>query len=386
MPRIGRRNRIGKVRLFCSGIMLVVCWLMVQGCSTKDPVRIGFSGELTGRNADLGVHGRNGAMLAVESLNQNGGINGRPIELLVRDDGGTPEGARTADTALIEAGVVAIVGHMTSGQSVAGLTVTEKAGKVMLSPTTSTSRLTGIDDHFLRIQPTITAAASGLARLVRSQYRIRQLAIIADEDNRAYSEAFQQAFRSAFDETGGQVTAAVGYSSSSQPDFDRMLLPIITPDMEGLLIIASSQDTAFIAQHARISGFSGQLFSSGWAQTEDLIHDGGQAVEDLIMVADYDTDSQQPAFQHFGKRYRERFGRPPIFAAAQAYEAVMVLAEALKQTRGDEAGLKQALLNIRDFNGLVGTITMDPYGDVIRTQFVVTVKNGAFQTVSAIGP
>ena len=353
-------------------------------CTDNDPIPIGFSGELTGSNADLGVQGRNGAILAVESVNESGGINGRPIELIVRDDGGTPAGAKAADSALIEAKVVAIIGHMTSGQSMAALPVTEKADMLMLSPTTSTSLLTGIDDHFLRIQPAITAAAGKLAGIAKSQYRTERIVVIADQDNLAYSDAFRKAFVDAFEKTGGHRSENLFFSSSSHPDFDELMQPISPSNVDGILIIASAKDTAFIAQHLRNNGFSCPLFSSGWAQTNTLIQNGGKAVEGLILVADYDIDSRKPAFETFRLRYRERFGRPPTFAAAQSYEAMNLLAKALKQTGGKKSGLKEALLGINDFQGLLGSIKMDPYGDVIRTQFVVMVKNGNFRTLSAI--
>ena len=366
------------------GIVAAAIGLIIQSCSMADPIKLGFSGELTGRHAELGVQGRNGAILAVESINAEGGISGRPIDLIVHDDKGKPEGARSADRALIDAGVVAIIGHMTSGQSVAALPVCEKAGVLMLSPTTSTSRLTGIDDHFLRIQPTITSAAGGLARLARNHYSSGRIAIIADQDNQAYTQAFQKAFTEVYLASGGTVSITTLFASSSRPDFGTELKPIFDRGSDGLLVIASARDTAFIAQHARLNGFSAPIFSSGWAQTGDLIHNGGQAVEGLIMVADYDTNSQAPEFEAFTTRYQERFGRPPTFAAAQAYEAVMVLSTALERTSGRKKGLKKAVLNNRNFSGLVGEIAMDPYGDVVRTQFVVTVKNGRFETLSPL--
>jgi len=367
-----------------AGMIIIIVFSVFLACTGNAPVLIGFSGELTGSNADLGVQGRNGAILAVESVNESGGINGRPIELIVRDDGGTPAGAKAADSELIEANVVAIVGHMTSGQSMAALPVTEKAGMLMLSPTTSTSLLTGIDDHFLRVQPAITATAGKLARIARSKYRMRQVVVIADQDNLAYSDAFRKAFVDSFEKTGGHLSQNLFFSSSSHPDFDELMQPISPLNVDGLLIVASAKDTAFIAQHLRNNGFPCPLFSSGWAQTDTLIQNGGKAVEGLILVADYDTDSRKPAFEDFRQKYRKRFGRPPTFAAAQSYEAVNLLVKALKQTGGNRSGLKEVLLGINDFQGLLGSIKMDTYGDVIRTQFIVTVKNGHFQTLSAI--
>jgi len=126
------------------------------------------------------------------------------------------------------------------------------------------------------------------------------------------------------------------------------------------------------------------LFTSAWSLTEALIHNGGRAVEGILIVADYDDTSQAPALQEFRRLFRERYNREPIFAAAHAYEAMMVLAAALKITGGSSRGLKQALLSIKNFPGLVGEISFDRFGDVQRTEFLVTVRQGAFQTLAHI--
>ncbi|MFO7717430.1 MAG: ABC transporter substrate-binding protein, partial [Desulfohalobium sp.] len=88
------------------------------GACGQDPIRIGFAVPLTGVYSDLGVHGRNGATLAVEEINDRGGIHGRSLRLLPRDDGNSAAQAKAVDRELIDQGVVAIIGHMTSSQSV----------------------------------------------------------------------------------------------------------------------------------------------------------------------------------------------------------------------------------------------------------------------------
>ncbi|MGM0427217.1 MAG: ABC transporter substrate-binding protein, partial [Thermodesulfobacteriota bacterium] len=89
------------------------------GCDReKEPIKLGFSGCLTGRLSDLGTSGRNGAILAVEQVNEAGGINGRPVELIVRDDRQNKAEALRVDQELMAEGVVAIIGHMTSTMSI----------------------------------------------------------------------------------------------------------------------------------------------------------------------------------------------------------------------------------------------------------------------------
>ena len=79
-------------------------FVLFSGCQNSEPIKIGFSGGLTGRLADLGLNGRNGVILAVEEINRNGGVAGRQIELLIRDDRQDPDVARTVDEELITKG------------------------------------------------------------------------------------------------------------------------------------------------------------------------------------------------------------------------------------------------------------------------------------------
>ena len=128
------------------------CWLaglalMLGACGPKEPVRIGFIGELTGNSADLGEAGRNGAMLAIETINLAGGINGQRVELLARDTGSTPESATRSADELLDAKVVAVIGPMTSGMTKAILPAHEAAKVVLISPTATAISLSGQNDY-----------------------------------------------------------------------------------------------------------------------------------------------------------------------------------------------------------------------------------------------
>ena len=360
--------------------------LPLSGCANRSPIRIGFAGELTGRQADLGVHGRNGAQLAVETINAAGGVAGRPIELVVRDDRGTPEGAQTADRELMGKGVVAIIGHMTSAQTVAGRSATEPAKMVLFSPAASTPELSGLDDFFFRITPTHLDQANILAQHVYHKRGLARIAVIYDTDNAAYAESYADAFAKSLESMGGQVVARISFASSRDPNLASLVTELRIANPAGLLIIASPLDTALLAQHTRLSGWNVPLFSSAWAQTEGLIQNGGQAVEGIEIMIAFDVNSQSAAYQKFKTRYQASFGHAPTFAAGEAYEVVLVLAAALGKTGGRAEGLPQALLKTHDFEGLIGKISLDAYGDVARTLFLVSIRNGEFVTLAAVEP
>ncbi|MCX7682261.1 MAG: TIGR01906 family membrane protein [Anaerolineae bacterium] len=372
---------------------LIIVLLLASGCAGRRPIRVGFAGELTGHQSDLGVAGRNGVLLAVETINAGGGIAGRPIELLVRDNYGTREGARAATRELIEAGVVAIIGPMTSTQSEAAIPVAEKAGVVILSPTAATPELSRRDDHFLRLNTPSIGEARLLARHIYQQRGLRRMAGIYDTDNAAYTYSYWRAFADAYRALGGEITDGLGFPSSKRPDFAPLLATLRTGNPEGLLIIASALDTALIAQRARLEGWEIPLFGCYWAYTEVLLYNGGRAVEGMELVVSFDMNSSAPAFQDFCTRYQARFGHPPTFPAALSYETMLVLAAALDKIDGrgtwsaeQRERLRQALLETRDFPGLTGPISLNEYGDTARTQFLVAIRDGQFVRLTAFEP
>jgi branched-chain amino acid transport system substrate-binding protein len=365
---------------------IVIVVSLLSGCASRESIQVGFAGELTGKHADLGVQGRNGAQLAVETINAAGGVASRSIELLARDDLGTPGGTQAADRELIDAGVVAIIGHMTSAQTMSALPVTEGTGLVLFSPTASTSDLSDLDDHFFRVAPVNSAEAHTLARHVYRQRGLTRMAVIYDADNATYTQTYWAAFVEAYRALGGQVADEMSFSSAEEPDFAPLVAELQASDPDGLLIIASAFDTALIAQQTRVGDWQVSLFATGWAQTETLPQNGGQAVEGLEIAVTYDANSQTPAFLDFQARYQARFGRAPTFAAAYAYEAVLMLAAALERTSGQAEGLRQALLETQDFEGLIGTISLDEYGDVVRSNFMFGIQDGQFVTLAASEP
>ncbi|MBI5602892.1 MAG: ABC transporter substrate-binding protein [Deltaproteobacteria bacterium] len=362
------------------GVILLIGSLSFQleGCIKKKPILIGFSAQLTGRQAELGVQERNGVQLAIETINEAGGVAGHKIELLVRDDLGVPEKAKEADQELIKAGVHAIIGHATSAQAVAGLEVTNPAKVIMLSPTVSSPKLSGLDDYFFRVYPSFKDSAQAFAEYTYRREGVTRLAVIYDNDNAAYAKTYSTAFAEKFQSIGGKIADEVSFSSKAQPDFTSLLLKLRRSKANGLLIIASDVDTALITQRSRLMNWEIRRYSSAWAQTETLIKNGGQAVEGLKIEQAYAVSSQSRGFLDFQTRYQARFGQAPSFGAAFGYEAALVLAAALEKTGGKAEGLRQALTGIRDFRGLMDTFSFDRFGDVERPFYLSTIRGGKF--------
>ena len=361
-------------------LFLILIYIL-SSCKSNDPIRIGFTAGLTGKNASLGIDGRDGAILAAEMLNATGGVNGRIIELIIEDDLGTPEGALAADTTLINKNVTAVIGHMTSEASTASWSAVKDSGMLFLSPTVSTPLLAGLDDNFFRLIVVNAYPAASLENYAYTELGIRKIVIFYDQDNLAFTGTYRDGFIAPFLHDGGEIIASHAFSSSQAPDFTPALLEAQAAGADGIFVLASAMDTALLAQQANLVNLNAQILTSNWAFTDDLIQNGGQAVDNILTVVSHDENNQSPAYLAFKTAFFERFGRNPTFAAGYGYEAVLVLASALEKTQGEKNGLAEALLEIKDFQGVHGKITFDPYGDVERTLYLITVENGKMKTL-----
>jgi branched-chain amino acid transport system substrate-binding protein len=373
-----------------SGIMIPILLVgffgaFIPGCQELRPIKVGFVGGLTGRNAALGVDGRDGVLLAFDEINEAGGIQGRSLELVIRDDLATPEGALAADQELIDEQVVAIIGHMTSETMMGAWPLVEQSGVVFFSPTVSTPQISGLDDNFFRLMPANTVQAEQLASYAIDKLAIASVVVFYDEDNLAYTLTYRDAFAEQFEALGGQILKDFPFSSATEPDFRVMLAETEALSPEAIFIVAPAIDTALIAQQTRLMGLENPILISNWALTTDLIQNGGQAVEGVLAITSHDENNQSPKNLEFIKRFQERYGRQPTFGAGYGYETALILAAALEKAKGQPKGLREALLETKDFYGIYNYLTLDEFGDVIRTVYLVTVKNGQFVTLSALG-
>jgi len=374
MPEVAMRTVSAAARLG------VLSSLLLGGCRPSPPIPVGFVAGLTGRHYDLGISARNGLQLAVAEINAAGGIRGRPIELLVRDDEQDPDSARRAVEELIGKGVVAIVGHVTSAMAEATLPIANRTGVLMLSPTVTASAFRGKDDQLVLLNPFTTDATRLLADHLAKAGEIRRVTVFYDLSNRSYSQAWHDDFREHFQARGGRIIRSVPFTSGAVRSYSTLVAEALAEPTDAVMVIANSLDSATLCQQVRKVSATMPILGAEWGFTNDLVAHGGASVEGALYVQKVNVEDESPAFAKFKKAYAERYNRPVDFAAALAYEAGLVLAEALRRDP-TRAGVRMALLDIGTFHGLQGDIAFDRFGDVTRRHFLMTVRGGRASVV-----
>lgn len=362
------------------GVIAVLLLILVAiGCDRNKPIKIGFVGGLTGRFSDLGTSARNGVILAVEEINRKGGINGRQVELVVRDDQQDPEIAVKVDRELIREKVVAIIGHETSAMSVAATPLINDKKMLMLSPTTATNQLSGIDDYFFRVLSASASAIDFFAEYAYQFHELRQLAVVYDQSNEAFSEEWFTRFRTIYNRNGG-VIVAVPFTPGPQTNFADLARQVQEASVDGVLLVANPLDSAMLAQHLRMINSEAVLLATMWAMEESFISQAGPAAEGVVFCHWYIHEPVDDHDRQFHEAFTARFSSAMNFGAHFGYEAASVLFQALA-VNPDPAALKQTILAKKTFQGLHDEIIFDSNGDTFRKVYLMTVRNGRFESL-----
>jgi branched-chain amino acid transport system substrate-binding protein len=227
--------------------------------TTKEPIKIGFIGPLSGDAASYGIPIKNAIALAVEEINNAGGINGRKIEIIYEDGKCNGKDAVNAAQKLINIDKVNIIlGGMCSGELLAIAPITEPAKVLLLSPSASSPDITHAGDFIFRNNPSDADGGKALAKLVREKYT--KAAIISE--NTDYAQALARVFVEHFRSLGGEVVAQENFDPGVK-DFRTILTKIKASNPEALVINPQTEIAGgLIVKQAREIGITIPLYGT----------------------------------------------------------------------------------------------------------------------------
>ena len=362
-------------RVFLAAVATTIAALLA-GCGQQAPLKIGFIGGLSDRNSDNGQSGLNGVTLAIEQFNRNGGIDGQLVELVARDDAQKRETAEKSAQELVDAKVEAVIGPFTSGMAEVIVPITGKAGVFQISPTITSMAFYGKDDNLFRINRTTRDNAQEYAKVMTGLGQ-RNIAVAYDTRNRNFTESWLNEFRTAIAAEHATIAVAVPYESATDTDFAQVIGQMLAANPDSLFFISGALDVARFAQAARTQAPSLPIGAAEWAATEQLIDLGGEFVEGMLIVQNFDRDDQSPRYRDFAEAYFKRFQRPPGYSSVSAHDAATVVLTALKQRKRGET-LKDAARRAGPYQGLQQEIVFDKNGDTRRRVYFRVIRQSSY--------
>jgi branched-chain amino acid transport system substrate-binding protein len=343
-------------------------------------VRFGVSGPFSGDDADYGRVWKLGMDLAVDDIMHAGGIGGRALSLDYQDTQSDPkQSVVVAERFAGDARILAELGDFSSAASIAAAPIYERARLVQFGFTNSAPAFTGAGTYMWSTSRTTSQDSALIARTTGARYGRKPA--VAYQDS-AWGVSAANAYSAEAKRLGSKVVAFESYLPE-QKDFRALLSKIRAADPDVFVLFAYYTDGALILAQAADVGLDARVVTSGACYNQRFIDLGGDAVEGVVMTVEFFSGDPRPDVRNFVDRYRARYHEPPDLFAAYAYDAVNILAFAVRRGGFTREGVRLALLSARAIPSVVnGTFHFGSDRRVFngRAQ-LITVKNHTFVPV-----
>jgi len=355
-------------------MMMVLCCsvslIFAAGSADSNVLQIGAVLPLSGSVAFYGNESRDGALLAIDQINEAGGLLGKQLALLPEDDEGTAEKSANAFTKLTTRDRVNfVIGSSTSGATMA-MTVMAQQGRVILvTPSGTNTEVTKAGDYVFRacfIDPFQGVVGADFAF---DTLRSRRAAILYDA-GADYNTGLAEAFRNQFKAIGGQVVADEAYQSGDV-DFNAQVTRIRAANPDVVYLPNYYNDVTLQAKQLRAQGVNCALVGGdGW---DSLIDNAGDEVLNGFWSSGFAADTTDPKGVAFVRAYEAKFRKPASQFAALGYDAMMLIADGIKAANTfDTSAVKTAMARI---NGpyVTGNIRFDANRDPIKGAAILEI-------------
>ncbi len=366
-------------------ILLAACsgngTVPASGDSSKNaggPVsaKIGVISYLSGPGAAYGEAITNGFNLALDEINKKGDVK---IELVIEDSAGKQEQALTvAQKLMSDDDIVGLLGPTLSTEMNVVGPEADLNGIPIMGTSTTAAGIPQIGDYVFRNSlPESLAIPAALEKAVAAN-DAKTVAILYGNDDLFTKSGYDTMKKEA--ENMGLDILTIETFQKGQSDYNAQLTKI--KDLKPDLILASAlyNEGAVIMDQARKMGIDVPFVGGNGFNSPQVIEIAGDASEGLIVATPWFGEKDEPKVQEFVKKYEEKYGAKPDQFAAQAYDALYIMEEGLKNAgEADRDALRDALAEIKDLDGVLGKFSFDKVGDVVMEPTVLIIKEGKFQ-------
>lgn len=357
--------------------VLVVAFVITQTKSEPEEIKIGAILPLTGDAALYGEALKNGIELAVNQINDEGGIKGINISVIYEDDENSPNKGVSGFRKILETEKVPVViGGAGSSVALAIASIADDQKVVLLSPTATAPALTQAGPYFFRIWPSDNYDGSYMAKFAFENLGFRKVSILYV--NNDYGKGIAEVFDGVFKNLGGEILNSENYELSAS-DCRTQLAKIKGNNPQAIYLPGYYKELSIILRQMRELNLKVKILSVNSFYDHRLLEIAGDAAEGAIFTYPvYDPKSNDPIIQEFVQIYQSKYGIEPDAFAVQGYDCVKIIAHAIGEGGYSADGIRKALVQIEDFPAVGGKTTFDESGDVVKELRILSVEKGRF--------
>lgn len=356
--------------------LVVMSILVLVGVSSlpavaAEPVKIAAIFATTGIAATNNTPHVRCVELAVEEINNQGGLLGRPLELIILDNKSTPIGSNLAAKKAVQLQVTAVIGAAWSSHSLRIAPVLQQAKIPMVTGSSTNPKVTRIGNYVFRTCFIDSFQAQAMAHFAFTELRAKT-AVVLEIINEEFSLTLAELFVSSFQKYGGKVVLKGSYENDAV-DFAYLLTEVKRLQPDVVYVPGYARDCGLLIKQAVSMGIETTfLGGDGWAGSL-LYTSGDNALEGNYYSAHWHPDVRFPLSVHLQKLYDRKYGGViPHMNAPLNFDAAMLLADAIRRAGTlDRAKIRDTLAETKGFQGATGTITLDQYGDPLNKPLVI---------------
>lgn len=342
----------------------------------KVSAKLGVVTYLSGSGAAYGEAITNGLNLALDEINNKGDVE---IKLVIEDSAGKQEQAISAANKLMsDDDIIGLIGPTLSTEMNVVAPEADLNGVPIMGTSTTADGIPQLGEYVFRNSiPEALAIPASMKKSI-DKYDAKKVAILYGNDDVFTKSGFDTMEKEA-EKLGLEVLTTETFQKG-QSDYNAQLTKIkaLKPDI--ILCSALYNEGAVIMDQARKMGIDVPFVGGNGFNSPQVIEIAGKAADGLIVATPWFGEKDDPKVQEFNKKYEDEYGKKPDQFAAQAYDALYIYAEALKNAgEADRDALRDALAEIKNLDGVLGKFSFDKDGDVVMEPTVTVIKNGKFE-------
>lgn len=350
-------------------------------------VKVGLVGSLTGAQATFGQSTHKGVELAINEINEAGGVKGTKLKLVSLDDQGKADEAATVVNRLIsQEKVIAVLGEVSSKISLAMAPIAQQYKVPMISPSSTNPDVTKKGEYIFRVCFIDPFQGHVMAKFAIENLKINKVAVLTDVAN-DYSVGLADFFKQTFKKMGGTIVVEQSYSANDI-DFKSQLTAIKTKGPEAIYVPGYYGDVGLIARQAQSLGIKVPLLGGDGWDSPKLREIAGKSIVGSYFSNHYSFEDKAQHVQDFITRFKKAYGVVPDGLSALGYDAGKVLIEAMKRSSNhiDPKEIRKEIANTKNYQGVTGLITMDQNRNPVKSAVVLKVSDSGFKYQTTITP
>lgn len=382
------RQRMKRSYLIFATATSVLNLLTLPSCKSKasDTIKVGEFASLTGKEATFGSSAHEGTELAIEEMNQAGGVLGKKLELLTEDDQSKAgEPANIVNKLISRDGVIAVLGEVASSRSLEAAPIAQAAKIPLISPASTNPKVTEVGDYIFRVCFIDPFQGTVMANFASKTLKAKKVAVLTDAKS-DYSKGLAKYFKEKFAKNGGVLASELDYNGGDK-DFKAQLTTIKGAAPDAVFVPGYYNDVALIAIQAKELGLSIPLFGGDGWESDNLLQVGKEAVEGHYFSTHCSPEDTAPKMTKFVAAYKAKYHKAPDGMAALGYDSAYVLVEAIKRAgTTDGPKLRDAIAATQDFDGVTGKFSLDAKRDAVKSAAILQISGGKFKFLETIAP